>query len=295
VNVRARVSQSLVHDIGAVSSGLGYRLKIWTPPDPAPPGGWPVLWVLDGLGFHGLATDAVRSRGTLGGEIAPALVVSVSHPSDDLAVCLTRRVEDFTAAPPPSAASTDDSPGGLDAFLDMIEQQALPFVAAQFPIDRRRMALYGHSLGGAAVLHALFTRPAMFQSWLAFSPSIHWCGRAVLVHEPGFAAAVRSGRVAPRVFLAVGGLEQSLPRHPAPGMTSAEVAELAGQIAALRMVDEAAELAARLQALPGAAGYVVQWLCPPEETHLSVPFALFGRALDLAFGPDLPPPSPCSR
>ncbi len=292
MNASARVSQSLVHDIVAVSSGLGYRLKIWTPPDPAPPGGWPVLWVLDGLGFHGLATDAVRSRGTLGGEIAPALVVSISHPSDDLTVCLTRRVDDFTAAPPPIDASTGDSHVGLDAFLDMIEQQALPFVAAHFVIDRQRMALFGHSLGGAAVLHALFTRPSMFQSWLAFSPSIHWCGRAVLAHEPGFAEAVRSGRVAPRVFMAVGGLEQSPPRHLPPGMTGAEVAALAGHIAALRMVDEAAALAARLQAVPGAAGYVVQWLCPPEETHLSVPFALFGRALDLAFGPDAKQPSP---
>jgi len=60
-------------------------------------------------------------------------------------------------------------------------------------------------------------------------------------------------------------------------------------------VDEAAELAARLRALPGAAGYAVQWLCPPQQTHLSVPFALFGRALDLAFGPDENLPSPWSR
>ncbi len=280
-----RLSQELTHDLVAEATGRGYRLKIWTPPDPAPPGGWPVLWVLDGLGYHGLATDAVRNLGTLGGEFTPALVVSVTYPTDDMAVCLARRFQDFTATPPAPGPLAQVLHGGIEPFLDMLQAQALPFVAGRFAIDRERMALVGHSMGGVAVLHALFTRPAMFQSWLALSPSIHWGGCAVLAHEASFAARLLSAHSAPRVFIAVGGLEQSVPAAQAAGLSPEALAALDAHVGALRMVDNAAALAARLQALQGAPGCRVQWQCPPDDSHMSLPFTVFRQALVLAFGP----------
>ena len=59
----------------------------------------------------------------------------------------------------------------------------------------------------------------------------------------------------------------------------------AAHLAVCRMVDNAAELAMRLQALSGAPGYIVRWFCPSDEDHMTVPFAAFRPALGLAFPP----------
>jgi len=64
--------------------------------------------------------------------------------------------------------------------------------------------------------HTLFNRPGAFQSYIAASPSIRWNDRAALDGEPGFAAQVRSGLVAPRILITVGGPEQSTENFPRP-------------------------------------------------------------------------------
>jgi predicted alpha/beta superfamily hydrolase len=277
--------QSHVIDLTASGSALRYRLHVWQPPVPPPAGGFPVLWVLDGSGYHGLAVDMVRNRGVIGGEIEPAVVVSVGYPEDDIAVWMARRFDDFTPTdPPPGRGRPGLKHGGLDAYLDMIENDALPAVAARCAIDHQRMAIFGHSMGGLAVLYALFTRPAMLKSWLAISPAIHWNARELLSHESGFADALRAGGIAPRLYIGVGELEQA-PRTTLPAGSHASVADINAAIAAERYVDDAAELAARLQALPGPPGYRVVHACLSGETHMSVPFAALGAALDLALGP----------
>jgi predicted alpha/beta superfamily hydrolase len=277
------VAGSATLDFVAHGNGQGYRLMMTPPIAPAPAGGYPVLWVLDGAGYNGLAVDMVRNRGALGGELDSALVVSVGYPTDDVAEWMSRRFGDFSAWPPGPGPFEQVPSGGLERFLDMLSQDALPAVAERFAIDPQRMAIVGHSMGGLAVLHALFTRPAMFQSFLAISPSIHWGGCAVLANEAAFAAQVRDGLVAPRVFIAVGGREQTPPAalpagHPGP------LEDLVAAVHAQRAVDHVAELADRLRALSGAPGYELRYSCPPDETHMSVPFVVFGAALDLAFG-----------
>ena len=280
------VTQQATVDFVA-GNGSDYRLNIWCPPSPPPAGGHPVLWLLDGWAYMGLATDMVRNRGLLGREIAPAVVVAVTYPGDDPDVWMSRRTRDFTASAPrgpgvPGIPPVDAAAcGGLEGFLDMIAHEALPIVANRFVIDTRRMAVVGHSLGGLAVLHALFTRPTLFQSYLAISPSIWWDDKAVLRHEAAFSAQVRAGGVAPRVFIGVGGLEQT-PPTTAPTGQPAPLEAVVAHLLACRMIDNAAVLAARLRALPGSSGYDVRYACPPAETHLSVPFAVLGQALDLA-------------
>ena len=48
--------------------------------------------------------------------------------------------------------------GDADAFLRVIEKEIKPGVEALVPINRSNQALFGHSDGGLAVVHALFTR-----------------------------------------------------------------------------------------------------------------------------------------
>ena len=271
-------------------NGRDYRLVMTAPETPPPPGGYPVLWALDGSAYHGLAVDMLRVIGVIGGECEPALVVAVTYPTDDINVCLTRRGLDLT----PTVDDTDEmkiearenyTSGGLDGFLDMLSQEALAEVQQRYVVDTARMALFGHSLGGLAALYTLFTRPTMFQSFVAFSPSIWWDHRALLGHEPAFAARVAAGEVAPRVLIAVGATEQTRPDVILPSSVSVSLEKIHEVLDKARMVDNAAELAARLQALTGAPGYTLRYHCPEGETHVTLPSVVYAKALQMAFPP----------
>jgi predicted alpha/beta superfamily hydrolase len=140
-------------------------------------------------------------------------------------------------------------------------------IEAQYRVDRRRQALFGHSYGGLFVLHTLFARPAAFQTYVAASPSIWWGGRFVLTQLP---AALDGAAGAPRVLLTVGALEQA-----APG---ADASPRGLMLAEKRMVDAARELAATLQARPGGAGRVA-FAAFDGEDHGSALFPALSRGL----------------
>jgi predicted alpha/beta superfamily hydrolase len=271
-------------DLHSRANGRDYRLTVWQPPVAVPPQGLPVLWLLDGPGYNGLAVDSIRNRGVIGSEIEAAIVVAIGYPDQSIPIWMARRFSDFT---PTAAAVGDigaDQPecGGLEGFLDTLQHDAFDAVAREFPIDPTRGALVGHSLGGLAVIHALFTRPTMFESFLAISPSIWWNRRVVLTHEQAFAAQVQSRSVAPRVFIGVGSREQTPPARVPPGF-GGTLEDIKLNVARSRMVDEARELAMRLQSLAGAPAFTVRWSLGADESHLTIPFMAFRPALDLAF------------
>ncbi len=284
--------RSTLLDFSSTSNGRSYRLMISAPFAEPPAAGWPVLCVLDGQGYHGFVTEATRSL-ALAREAPPVLVVAVGTCDDAPASWLARRTLDLTPTLPRAGAETAamrvaalGGAGGLDGFLDMLQSEALERVAALFPIDRRRMALWGHSLGGLAVLYALMARATPFESHLAISPSIWWDGCALLAHEAGFAERVGAGQVAARVFIGVGGLEDRAPEHLPPGHPGT-LEELAAVMRSLKMVGNARALAERLQALraarAGAAPLDVRFICAADETHAAAPFATLRAALALAF------------
>lgn len=269
-------------DFVAKENGRDYRLQVWQPPIVPPRRGFPVLWVLDGAGYFGLAVDMMRTRALIGLELAAAVVVGVTYPTDDLAVAMHRRYEDFTATPTGIEPWAGGAPtGGVEGFLDMIEHEALERVAQRCAIDRARLALFGHSLGGHAALYALFTRPTLFSSVVAVSPSIWWNDGELLGRVPSFAQALAEGRAAPRVFIAVGAREQS-PIGPLAGLEHADLSRANALIAHARMIEHAERLAERLRALDAPPGAEVRYACLADETHASVPFAAMRFGLDLA-------------
>lgn len=278
---------TIVHEFTSRANGRDYRLKIWLPPTAPPPDGFPVIWVLDGSAYQGLVSDMVRSRSVFSHEIASAAVVGVTYPDGDLPSMMARRSFDFTPTVGDEAHALANLPGyqfgGLNGFLDMIENEAIAAVADRAPIDRDRMSIFGHSFGGLAVVHALFTRTALFRNWLALSPSIWWDERIVLASEAAFADRVRRGEVAPRIFIAVGSTEQTVPRRLPPDIpfTRAQAERWNAQA---RMVDNAAELAERLGSLQGSSDYCVRYVCADQQSHAGLPFAVANAALDLALG-----------
>jgi len=163
-------------------------------------------------------------------------------------------------------------------------EELRPRIAAAYQIDPIDQTLMGYSLGGLFTLGVLFHHPEAYRTYVAGSPSIWWNSREVLKDEAGFAAAVRAGKVAPRILITSDAWEQDPPASalPPPGPNrDAEVKALA----AARMVDNARDLAGRLTALTGQRGYKVQYVLFPEETHETGIPASASRGLVFALTP----------
>jgi uncharacterized protein len=280
-------------DFKSAINGRTYRVQIAIPFVPAPEKGYAVLYMLDGDAYFGTYSFAARMRAALG-ELEPAVVVGIGYPEaeSDIKVALVRRQYDLTPTQidPKEAAQaglvTDTSAlGGADAFLQVIEREVKPRVAAMLSVDSSRDTLFGHSLGGLFVLHTLFTHPESFQTYLALSPSIWFNHRVVLADEAQFAASVKSGKISPRIFIAVGGEEETAPTLLPPGMTREQVVK---SIADSAMIRNAMDLGDRLTALPGVAGYTARVRVFDGETHVSVAWATVGPFLNFAFAPERP-------
>jgi len=297
------VQGAAYRDFTSAITGRAYRLFISRPDAPAPEKGYPVIYVLDGNSAFLTARDAVRTQSAFS-EIRPAIVVGVGYPSEDGLEILKTRNKDLTtpiteevlARMPPNPGLSVDNTGGLDDFLKVIEQEIKPMIARMAPVDPTDQSLLGHSLGGLAVVRALFTEPGAFRTFVASSPSLFWNEEAVLRDEPEFARKMASGKIAPRVMIAVGALEgdRLLFRTGAQPMTQEEVD---ATIRDVRMLANASALGERLRSLKGPPGYRAESVVFPGESHLSVIPAMISRGVNFALsvdgdGPPARRPSP---
>lgn len=263
--------------------GGEYRIFIARPAAgiPAPAGGFPVIYALDGNTSFAILAQIVRARssGPFAG-IEPAIVVGIGYPTD-AAYDMDRRIFDDT---PPAkvlrlAPRPDGTPwpavGGADLFLDFIAAELMPAILCDCRGDRNRQALFGHSLGGLFVLHVLFTRPSLFRHYVAASPSIWWNDCFIHEEERAFTADLRSQAADADLLIAVGGEEQTL--------TAAERARPDWEARALwksqnRMLDNARALSQRLAAFE-TSGLRTSYVEFAGEDHGSVVPAALSRAV----------------
>jgi len=101
--------------------------------------------------------------------------------------------------------------GHADRFLDAIEREIIPFVEREYRADPGHRVIAGGSLGGLFTLYALFTKPELFNGYIAMSPSVGVGGDWIFGHEEAFAKARRP--LHGRLFMSVGGFES--PEHVA--------------------------------------------------------------------------------
>lgn len=250
------------HDLVS-RGGQPFRLFLHVPSGEPPPGGWPMITVLDANAVMGLVVDAMRVLAFLPQEagIRSAAVVAGIGYRGDGPYDLVRRSFDLTPPPGRDLPAAEGRPGtrtgGADELLDFIEEVVKPLAARSAPVDPLRHAVLGHSFGGLFALHALFTRPDAFRDYVAGSPAIWWEDSAVLGSAERFIG--RADRPSPlRLLMTVGEYEQSLaPWHNPAWRSRMEI---------MRMVDRARELADRLRPLPGLA---VRFETLPDDGHIS--------------------------
>ncbi len=151
-----------------------YRVRVAVPKTPAPAGGFPALYLLDGNAALMELDEAALERQRAGGH-APVLVFIATD--NDLRIDSAARSYDYTPAPADGAQedALGRRSGGADAFLALIVDRVRPAVARLVALDTARQTLWGHSYGGLFALHALFARPQGSTAMSRWTPR---CGGA---------------------------------------------------------------------------------------------------------------------
>ena len=151
-------------------------------------GRYPVLYLLDGA--ENMLVAATAARELAASARVPEMIV--------VCVLNTDRSRDFT----PALTRTDALPrevkrgGGADAFVRFLGDELAPFIEAHYR-TRPLRTVVGHSLGGLLAMHALATRPALFQRYITVDPSLWWDAgaepdlvRSTIARQPALRARI---------------------------------------------------------------------------------------------------------
>jgi predicted alpha/beta superfamily hydrolase len=225
------------------------RINVYAPPRPAdsPDAPLPVLYMPDG----GIGEDFLHVAGLLqvsvgNGTMRPFLLVGIEN---------TERRRDMTGpTDDPNDRRIAPRVGGSAAFRAFIRTELMPRIRARYRTTAET-AIVGESLAGLFVVETLLREPDLFDTYVAFDPSLWW-NRGRLVTDAAERRVTRSSG-AKTLYLASSG--------------DAGLEALAGRLAA----------AVRTGAVPGVAYH--QPL--PEETHASIYHPAALRAFRTLFKP----------
>jgi predicted alpha/beta superfamily hydrolase len=128
-------------------------------------GVYPVLYQTDALGNvneTGSTIDFLVDNNRM-----PELIV--------VGIANTDRVRDLTPTHADvknrdGTVDTYPTSGGADRFLNLIQNELIPEIEKRYRTAPYRI-FAGHSLGGLLAIHALITRPELFNAYIAVSPS----------------------------------------------------------------------------------------------------------------------------
>lgn len=251
-------------------SSREYQIFMFKPTEDPPPLGYPVIYVLDANSVFGTFVEAVllqSSRPEKTG-VVPAVIIGIGYQTETpFSPC---RHYDFTR--PVSAIDLSKRPdgtpwprrGGAEHFIKFIEEDLKPIINKKFNIDSRRETLFGHSLGGLFVLQTLYTRPDLFQTYIAGSPSIYLVEKFFFKKDKEFQFKLRQKDINVDVFIGAGELE----KHHKSNMNK-----------------NARNFSRMLSALKNCGVGVVQFKEFEGEGHLSVLPNFINRALRFALSP----------
>ena len=237
----------------------------------------PVVYVTDGNSMLPIIANSARLL-QIGGELPPLIIVGIGYATTASSEVLALRTRDLTptldtayverARTGPMPLPQNIVPGGAAKFLDFIEQEVKPLIAANYPAKTDDATLVGDSLGGLFTLYALFNRTDDYQRYIAGSPSLWWDGKSLFDDETAYAA--REEDLNAKLFLSVGALEEN----------SAAPEDFAKMVSNTRSMGNLLED----RAYPNLTMTVHEF---DGETHLSVIPATLSRGLREVFADDV--------
>ena len=128
---------------------------------------YPVLYMSDGDAHMGHTASTIEFL-TQNGRIPDLIVVGVTN---------TDRTRDLTPAKSTDKDAAGNlrfpTSGGADNFLKFFETELIPEIERDYRVQPYRI-FAGHSLGGLFAIHAMISKPGLFNSFIAVSPSLQW-------------------------------------------------------------------------------------------------------------------------
>jgi predicted alpha/beta superfamily hydrolase len=176
--------QVFVYDLPEASNGVKYRIYV-RPPLRAPGEGEKAasFYFLDAIANF-VPAAAMTFNYELFNYLPAAYYIGIGYQDEADGIAKEHnRTRDYTPTefiPPDdnhflaSNPASYEGSGGADAFLDVMENEIIPFVERRYDVDRDERVLIGNSLSGLAAVHSLLTRPGLFERYLVISPSIWW-------------------------------------------------------------------------------------------------------------------------
>jgi uncharacterized protein len=135
----------------------------------------PVVYLLDGDAHYYSVAGMIHQLSEVNGNtVCPEMIV-VGIPNTDRTRDLTPTHLDQMFGDSTFVKTS----GGHGNFMDFLEKEVIPYIAANYPASSYRTYI-GHSLGGLAVVHTLLTRPHLFSNYVAIDPSLWWDDNLVL-------------------------------------------------------------------------------------------------------------------
>lgn len=158
------------------------RINVYAPPQTAA-SPRPVLYMPDG----GVGEDFLHVAGLLqisiaNGTMRPFLLVGIEN---------TQRRRDLTG-PTRSDADRKIAPqvGGSAAFRAFVRSELMPLVKARYATSPET-AIMGESLAGLFVVETLFVEPDLFDTYIAFDPSLWWNGEDLVKNAAARLSAMK--------------------------------------------------------------------------------------------------------
>ena len=165
--------------IASAALGEVRRINVYAPPryGPERDAPLPVLYMPDG----GMAEDFLHVAGLVqvsvgNGTMRPFLLVGIEN---------TERRRDMTG---PTTREDDRKiatrVGGSEAFRRFIREELMPEVKRRYRTTDET-AIVGESLAGLFVVETFFLEPELFDTYVAFDPSLWWNGGKLVADAPG--------------------------------------------------------------------------------------------------------------
>jgi predicted alpha/beta superfamily hydrolase len=160
---------------------------------------YPVLYMTDGYWsftlLNGLYSALVYDR-----VVPEFIIVGLGYAGENLNYGKMRQW-DLS----PTQLGQDDSSGHAAEFLTAIEHEIIPFVEREYRADPAQRALGGASLGGLFSLYAMYTKPGLFNGYIAVSPAVNVGNNWLFDYEEAFTKAGKPLKT--RLFMSAGGNE----------------------------------------------------------------------------------------
>ena len=146
----------------------------------------PVLCMPDGgIGEDFLHVAGLLQISTLNGTMRPFILVGIEN---------TQRRRDMTG---PTMVATDREiapvVGGSAAFRAFIRDELMPEIERRYATTRER-AIVGESLAGLFIVETFMLEPALFDTYIAFDPSLWWNANGLVENARALLNPAMAGR-----------------------------------------------------------------------------------------------------